>query len=381
MKNTGSPVQNRLIRNITEVTLLLIVIYVVHFRRILGVGKWCDVLVKAILDLFLIGCTVYATSFNQRKRNQLLIVSLVFYAAADAAAAYNVVFSAPLYVIGHLILIYNLVNTGRIEKSQHILVLILMAAGALLLIIFRKPINNVLTTQFSVGPGGKAVIIILWLFYMWILWSKLSYSLHNRFYRVSAILFTASDVLAAFRVINILPEIPYFDVPCYFLAIMFYTESAFSCEEKEVVTIVDVLDINRRLRKQKLYYCLYGPWAMNLSARRYYRQTSGYHLAYDVTQRDQICALLTKRLGFKILDDRLPAEAKLYSERYGYLTLHGLWHDDEGYILWLSSNSGGFEMDPEYFHTVHALGNDVPCLFPVDENDEVMSFLHPEEEQ
>ena len=135
---------------------------------------------------------------------------------------------------------------------------------------------------------------------MWILWSKLSYSLHNRFYRVSAILFTASDVLAAFRVINILPETPYFDVPCYFLAIMFYAESAFSCEEKEVVTIVDVLDINRRLRKQKLYYCMYGPWAMNLSARRYYRQTSGYHLAYDVTQRDQICALLTKRLGFKL---------------------------------------------------------------------------------
>ena len=360
MKNTSRSVQNKLISNITEVTILLIVIYVIHFRRILGVGKWCDILVKAILDLFLIGCTVYATSFNQRKRNQLLIVSMFFYAVADAAAAYNVVFSAPLYVIGHLIL---------------------MAAGALLLIIFRKPINNVLTTQFSVGPSGKAVIIILWLFYMWILWSKLSYSLHNRFYRVSAILFTASDVLAAFRVINILPETPYFDVPCYFLAIMFYAESAFSCEEKEVVTIVDVLDINRRLRKQKLYYCMYGPWAMNLSARRYYRQTSGYHLAYDVTQRDQICALLTKRLGFKLLDDRLPVEAKLYSERYGYLTLHGLWHDDEGYILWLSSNSGGFEMDPEYFHTVHALGNDVPCLFPVDENDEVMSFLHPEEEK
>ena len=381
MKDPGQTTQHRLIRNITEVTVLLIVIYVLSYVRIISVGKWCDMLVKAILDLFLLGCTVYAAGKNRRKRNKLLLFSMICYAFADAVAAYNVVFSAPVYVAGHLILIYNLVNTGRIEKNQHFLVLVLMAVGAMLLIIFRKPIDSVLTTQFSVGSIGKAVIIILWLYYMWILWSKLSYSLHNRFYRASAILFTASDVLAAFRVIDILPDTPYFDVPCYFLAIMFYAESAFSCEEKEVVTIVDVLDINRRLRKQGIYYCLYGAWAMNLSAKRYYRQTDRYYLAYDVTQREQICSLLTRRLGFNILEDHFPAEAKLYSERYGYLTLHGLWHDDEGYVFWLSSHSGGFEMDPEYFHTVHAFGHDVPCLFPVEENDEVLSFLRPDNEQ
>ena len=379
MKQQTHPEQDRMIRNITEVTVLLIAIYVLSYTRIVAVGKWCDVLVKAILDLFLIGWAVYASRSNPRKRNMLLVASMLCYALADAVAAYNAIYSAPLYVIGHLILIYNLVQTGRIEKKQHLLVLFLLGFGVLLLIIFRRQISSVLTTQFSVGDIGKAAVIVVWIFYMWILWSKLSYSLHNRFYRASAILFTMSDFLAAFRVINILPAVPYFDVPCYFLAIMFYAESAFSCEEKEVVTVIDVLDINRRLRKQGIYYCLYGAWAMNLSAKRYYRQTDRYQLAYEVTQLDQIRTLLTKRLGFKILEDHFPVEAKLYSERYGYLTLHGLWHDDEGYVLWLSKQSGGFEMDPEYFHTVHALGHEVPCLFPVDENDDVLSFLLPEE--
>lgn len=379
MKNDSVSTQDRMICYITGITVLLIVIYVLSYTRIISVGKWCDMLVKAVLDLFLIGWAVYASRSNRRKRNMLLVASLLFYALADAVAAYNVVFSAPLYVIGHLILIYNLVQTGRIEKRQHLLVLMLMGLGILLLVIFRKPINSVLTTQFNVGTVGKTAVIAVWLFYMWILWSKLSYSLHNRFYRASAIFFTASDVLAAFRVINILPEVPYFDVPCYFLGIMFYAESTFSCEEKGVVTIVDVIDINRRLRKQGIYYCLYGSWAMNLSAKLYYRQTDRYQLGYDVTQLEEIRSFLTKRLGFKILEDHFPVEAKFYSERYGRLTLHGLWHDDEGYVLWLSKQSGGFEMDPEYFHIVHALGHEVPCLFPVDENDEVLSFLVPEE--
>ena len=380
MKQLSQPVQGRMLRNITEVTVLLIAIYVLSYTRIISVGKWCDMLVKAILDLFLIGWAVFASESNRRKRNMLLVASMICYALADAIAAYNAIYSAPIYVIGHLILIYNLVQTGRIEKKQHLLVLFLLGFGILLLILFRRQIGSVLTTQFSVGDIGKVAVIVVWIFYMWILWSKLSYSLHNRFYRVSAILFTMSDFLAAFRVIGVLPAIPYFDVPCYFLAIMFYAESAFSCEEKEVVTIVDVLDINRRLRKQGIYYCLYGSWAMNLSSKRYYRQTDRYQLAFDVTQLDQIRTLLTKRLGFKILEDHFPVEAKLYSERYGYLTLHGLWHDDEGYVLWLSKQSGGFEMDPEYFHTVHAFGNEVPCLFPLDENDEILSFLIPEDE-
>ena len=378
-KNSYSETEKTIL-NIAALTVGLILIYVFNYERIISVGKWCDVLVKGILDLFLIGCTVYASRNNRRKRNMLLVVTMILYALADSIAAYNVVFSAPFYVAGHLVLIFNLAQTGRIDRKQHMLVLCLMAAGVLLLVIFQKPINAVIESQFTVQKGVKFLIILVWLFYMWILWSKLSFSLHNRFYRASAFLFTASDVLAAFRIISVLPETPYFDVPCYFLAIMFYTDSAFSCEEKEVVTIIDVVDINRRLRQSGIYYCLYGSWALNLSVRRYYAQSARYELAYDVTQLDAIRTLLTRRLGFIIREDHFPVEAKLYSERYGSLTLHGLWHDDEGVVLWLSSRSGGIVMDSEYFRTVHVLGHEIPCLFPVDENDSVLSFLIPEEQ-
>ena len=336
-KNSYSETEKTIL-NIAALTVGLILIYVFNYERIISVGKWCDVLVKGILDLFLIGCTVYASRNNRRKRNMLLVATMILYALADSIAAYNVVFSAPFYVAGHLVLI------------------------------------------FTVKKGVKFLIILVWLFYMWILWSKLSFSLHNRFYRASAFLFTASDVLAAFRIISVLPETPYFDVPCYFLAIMFYADSAFSCEEKEVVTIIDVVDINRRLRQSGIYYCLYGSWALNLSVRRYHAQSAQYQLAYDVTQLDAIRTLLTRRLGFSIREDHFPVEAKLYSERYGSLTLHGLWHDDEGVVLWLSSRSGGIVMDSEYFRTVHVLGHEIPCLFPVDENDSVLSSLIPEEQ-
>ena len=379
MRKKGYSEKEKTMLNVAVVTVGLIMIYVFNYERIIAVGKWCDVLVKGVLDLFLIACTVYASKSNPRKRNMLLVATMLLYALADEIAAYNVVFSAPFYVIGHLVLIFNLAQTGRIDKKQHMLVLYLMGVGVLLLLIFRKPIDNVIESQFSVRTGMKILIIIVWLFYMWILWSKLSFSLHNRFYRASAFLFTASDVLAAFRIISVLPEIPFFDVPCYFLAIMFYAESAFSCEEKEVVTIIDVVDINRRLRQSGIYYCLYGSWALNLSVKRYYAQSAEYRLAYDVTQLDSIRNLLTRRLGFKVREDHFPVEAKLYSERYGNLTLHGLWHDDEGSVLWLSTHSGGIVMDSQYFRTVHALGNEIPCLFPVDENDAVLSFLIPEE--
>ncbi len=378
-KSAVSPLDRRVIGITVGVTLLLILVYVLNYSAIIARGRWLDIVVKGILDGMLLAVAAYAGCRNRRRRNQLLFLSLVFYAIADAMAAVNVVWSAPIYVIGHLILIYNLTQTGMITKGQHRLVLILMAVGALLLLIFDGPITRTIETNFSALAKAKILIICVWLFYMWILWSKLAFSLRNRFYCASAVLFIASDVLAAFRVISILPEVPFFDVPCYFLAIMFYAISAFSCKEKEVVTIFDVADINRKLRESGIYYCLYGSWAFNLSARRYYRQEERYELAYDVTQRDAILSLLTRWLGFEYISDNLPVEAALYSERYGYLVLHGLLHDDEGCVLWLSSKSNGIVMDPAFFHKAHAMGNEIPCLFPVDEEDEVLSFLQPEE--
>ncbi|MBR0162208.1 MAG: hypothetical protein IJQ02_13120 [Oscillospiraceae bacterium] len=361
-------------------TLVLIQIYVYNYTDIIARGSWLDVLVKGVLDALLLAVTAFAGYHNRRKRNQLLFISLVFYALADALAAVNFVWSAPIYVIGHLVLIYNLTQTGMITKGQHRLVFALLAFGILLLMIFNRQITAAIEENFSSVAGIRHLIIGVWIFYMWILWSKLSFSLRNRYYLASAILFIASDVLAAFRVISILPEVPYFDVPCYFLGIMFYALSAFACREKEVVTFFDVADINRKLREVGVYYCLYGKWALNLSVKRYDRQEKNYELAYDVTQRDAMLSVLTNWLGFEYVRNNLPVEAELYSERYGSLILHGLWHDDEGSVLWLSGKSEGIPMDPDFFHTVHVLGNAIPCLFPVSEEDEILSFLRPDQD-
>ena len=165
-KNSYSETEKTIL-NIAALTVGLILIYVFNYERIISVGKWCDVLVKGILDLFLIGCAVYASRNNRRKRNMLLVATMILYALADSIAAYNVVFSAPFYVAGHLVLIFNLAQTGRIDRKQHMLVLYLMAAGVLLLVIFQKPINAVIESQFTVQKGVKFLIILVWLFYMW----------------------------------------------------------------------------------------------------------------------------------------------------------------------------------------------------------------------
>ena len=54
-KNSYSETEKTIL-NIAALTVGLILIYVFNYERIISVGKWCDVLVKGILDLFLIHC-------------------------------------------------------------------------------------------------------------------------------------------------------------------------------------------------------------------------------------------------------------------------------------------------------------------------------------
>ena len=68
MRKNSDPSNEQVVLSIAAITVGLIVIYVFNYERIVTVGRWCDVLVKAILDLFLIACAVFASKRNRRKR-------------------------------------------------------------------------------------------------------------------------------------------------------------------------------------------------------------------------------------------------------------------------------------------------------------------------
>ena len=324
---------------------------------------------KMAMDAFILGFAIYGTVLNPRKRNIILLSTMILYAVANEITTYFIVLSAPIYIVAHIILIYNLTQTGRIRRIQRIVVFILTIGSAALLFGMWDTLDTVLRRKknlipFEITDGVEIAIILLLVIYMMILWMKLAFSLGNRFYWMSAILFTASDLLGALSILKILHGQKYTVVLVYYLAIMFYAVSTFNCTEKEVVTFRDVYALNHLFKKSNLRYFIYGKWAVNLAEYQFTEQTDRYEIAYDVNEMSEMRQLLLRKLKFELRNGSFPVEAELYSERYGYLTAHGVYFDDDGDTYWLSNKAEAIEVAPDRFHNVRYLDYEIPCLLP-----------------
>lgn len=378
--------RDSLISILVLITLFYLVFYSIyivmatdweHYRMV-------EMMSKTFMDVVILLFAAYGTFLNPRMRNWILLETMFIYAVANEIASYFIALSAPIYIVGHVLLLLNLSQTGRIRKLQHFIVIALTLATTVLLVSMADTINMVLQRKknlipYEISGRTKYAVLILLGIYMMLLWMKLVYSLGNRFYWMAAIFFTMSDIMGALSILKILRGQKFTVVLLYFLAIMFYAISTYNCREKEVVTFRDVFLLNHRFKKSKLKYFIYGRWALNLSANLFTAQTERYEIAYDVDEFDEMKALLTKKLKFEVRNNQFPVEAELYSERYGYLTIHGVYFNAEGEMLWLSQESGLIEMDKEYFHTVHYLDYEIPCLFPVSQGHEDLEFLQDDE--
>lgn len=376
--------------SIITMLVLITLIYLVFYSIYIAMAtKWpyyrmVEMMSKTVMDIIIFAFAAYGTFLNPRMRNMILLETMFIYAVANEITSYFIALSAPIYIVGHILLIYNLSQTGRIRKIQHFIVIVLTAATAVMLVSMADAINLALQRKknlipYEISGRTKYVVLILLGIYITLLWMKLVYSLRNRFYWMAAIFFAMSDILGALSILKILHGQKYTVVLLYFLAIMFYAISTYNCTEKEVVTFRDVFLLNQEFKKSKLKYFIYGKWALNLSANLFTAQTGRYEIAYDLNEFDQMKALLTKKLKFEVRENQFPVEAELYSERYGYLTIHGVYFNEDGGIRWLSKESGLIEMDSEYFRTVHYLDYEIPCLFPIGEGDELLEFLKDDE--
>ncbi|MBQ7676995.1 MAG: hypothetical protein IJT32_02055 [Lachnospiraceae bacterium] len=374
-----------------SILVLITLVYLVFYSIYIVMAtewkyyKMVEMMSKTFMDVVIFIFAAYGTYLNPRMRNMILLETMFIYACANEISSYFIALSGPFYIAGHILLIYNLSQTGRIRKIQHFMVIALTTATAVLLFSMMDTINMVLQRKknlipFEISGRTKYAVLILLGIYTMILWMKLVYSLGNRFYWMSAIFFTTSDIIGGLSILKILRGQKYTVVLLYFVAIMFYAISTYNCTEKEVVTFRDVFILNHRFKKSKLRYFIYGKWALNLSANLFTAQTGRYEIAYDVDEFDEMKTLLTKKLKFEVRQNQFPVEAELYSERYGYLTIHGVYFNTESGIMWLSKESGLIEMDEDYFRTVHYLDYEIPCLFPVGEGDEALEFLKDDEE-
>ncbi len=368
-----------LISILVFVTIVFLVFYSIYIEMARGwqYYKLVEMISKTAMDVIILGFAVYGTVLNPRKRNLILLQSMIVYAVANEITTYFIAMSAPIYIVGHILLIYNLSQTGRIRRVQRVAVFALTVGSAALIFAMWDTVTMVLHRKknlipFEITDGVQAAVVLLLIIYMMILWMKLSFSLGNRFYWMSAVFFTASDIMGALSILKILHGQKYTVVLLYYLAIMFYAVSTFNCTEKEVVTFRDVFVMNSLFRKSNLRYFIYGKWALHLSTHRYAEQTDRYEIAYDVNELDEMKKLLLKKLKFELRSGDFPVEAELYSERYGYLTAHGVYFDDEGGILWLSEDSEAIEMDARFFRTVHYLDYEIPCLFPAEEGEDII---------
>lgn len=309
---------------------------------------WPRTIMKAVTDTCWIIAAALGTRYYPTRRNELLIPTLIFYALGDIAVMFSVPVGGVLYGIGHVFMIWAILETTYIRRWQRILFLVMAATGAVLLLMMVDEIP----------------LIIIGTIYGAIVTAVMCFSLSNRFFWLAGLVFYISDITGLLRLQLLDNEFTYLiTTTIYFAAYFMLCISVFSTNRKEVVTVNDLFSMLKDSRAQKVPFWVCGKWALGLvKGDRYYSYTH-IDLAYDIDHVDEFM-LWMKHARYERKHKYAEGVRTFYSERYGELRIFPCLFRDDGSASLTMENGHQLELDPGFFEDVKVWGQTVPCIAP-----------------
>ena len=274
--------------------------------------------------------------------------TLIWYALGDVAVMFSYPVGGALYCVGHLFMMWAILETTYIHKWQIvILILCALVSVALLLKLLDDP-----------------KLIIVGALYAIIVTSTMALSLSNRFFWLAGIVFVISDITGLLRVSLSNNKYTYFvTTTIYFAAFLMLCMSVYSTNRKEVVTWYDLFSMLNDSKSMKVSFWVCGRWALGLIRGDKHYSYDRIDLAYDVDHVDEFLAWI-KHARYEGKHRYAGGIRSYYSEKYGELRIFPCLFEPDGSAVLTTENGNQLLLDEGYFEDVRVLGKTIPCIAP-----------------
>jgi len=309
---------------------------------------WPRLAMKCVTDMCWVAASMLGTRYYPTKRNELLMRVLVFYVLGDIAVFFSVPVGGVLYGIGHIFMIWAILETTYIHKWQRYLLIVCVLMPAIVLV---KMVSDV--RRIVIGFIYGAIVTMVMVF-----------SLSNRFFWFAGAVFYLSDLAGLLRIMKMDNKVTYvITTTIYFLAFFLLCVSVFSTNRKEVVTWNDLFSMLNDSKNKNVSFWVCGKWALGLikGNRRYaYKQID---IAYDIDCVDEFMAWL-KHARYEARHRYSGGVRSYYSERYGEVRIFPCLFNPDGSAVLTMANGDRLELDEGFFQNVNVLGRTIPCIAP-----------------
>ena len=306
------------------------------------------IIMKAGTDVCWVAAAILGTKYYPTKRNSILIWTLVWYTLGDIAVMFSYPVGAVLYCIGHVFMMWAILETTYIHKWQ-IITLIACALGAIILLAY-----------FVKDPK----LIIIASLYAIIVTATMALSLSNRFFWLAGIVFAVSDITGLLRISLANNKYTYFvTTTIYFAAFLMLCISVYSTNRKEVVTIYDLFKMLSDSKSKKVSFWVCGKWAPGLIRGDKHFSHDRIELAFDVDHVDEFLAWI-KHARYEGKHRYAGGVRSYYSEKYGELWVFPCLFEPDGSAVLTTMNGNQLLLDEGFFEDVRVLGKTIPCIAP-----------------
>ena len=306
------------------------------------------IFLKAGTDIFWIAGAMLGTKYYPTKRNRILMQTLIWYTLGDIAVMFSYPVGAVLYCIGHLFMMWAILETTYIHRWQ-IITLILCALAAITLLM-----------MFVKDPK----LMIIGALYAIIVTSTMVLSLSNRFFCLAGIVFAVSDITGLLRISLSNNKYTYFiTTTIYTAAFLMLCMSVYSTSRKEVVTWYDLFSMLNDSKRMEFSFWVCGRWALGLIRGDKHYSYDRIDLAYDIDHVDEFLAWI-KHARYEGKHRYSDGVRSYYSEKYGELRIFPCLFDTDGSAVLTTENGDQLLLDEGFFEDVRVLGKTIPCIAP-----------------
>ena len=306
------------------------------------------IILKGGTDIFWIAAAMLGTKYYPTKRNRILMQTLVWYALGDIAVMFSYPVGGALYCVGHLFMIWAILETTYIHRWQIVTLILCVLVSIVLLLKF-------LDDPKLIFVGAVYALIVT---------STMALSLSNRFFRLAGIVFVISDITGFLRVSLSNNKYTYFvTTTIYFAAFLMLCISVYSTNRKEVVTWHDLFSMLNDSKSMKVSFWVCGRWALGLIRGDKHYSYKRIDLAYDVDHVDEFLAWI-KHARYEGKHRYAGGVRSYYSERYGELRIFPCLFEPDGSAVLTTEKGNQLLLDEGYFEDVRVLGKTIPCIAP-----------------
>ena len=306
------------------------------------------IFLKTGTDIFWIAAAMLGTKYYPTKRNRILMWTLIWYTLGDIAVMFSYPVGAVLYCVGHLFMMWAILETTYIHRWQNITLILCALAAITLLMFFVK---------------DKRLIIVGSL-YAIIVTATMVLSLSNRFFCLAGIVFAVSDITGLLRVSLSNNKYTYFvTTTIYTAAFLMLCISVYSTSRKEVVTWYDLFSMLNDSKSMKVSFWVCGRWALGLIRGDKHYSYKRIDLAYDIDHVDEFLAWI-KHARYEAKHRYSDGVRSYYSEKYGELRIFPCLFEPDGSAVLTATDGKRLLLDEGFFEDVRVLGKTIPCIAP-----------------